>query len=221
MILLSAIEARVLGCLFEKAATVPEYYPLTLNALTNACNQKSSRDPVMSLEDMDVLKAVARLRDANLVVEKSELGSRVPKYAHRFDGLLKATPAELAALCVLFLRGPQTPGEIRSRSGRLHEFKDPAEVETLFTNLMTRPDGPYIVKLPRQTGHKENRYAHLFCGDPMKNEAEPIANPNALRVSPPAPGHDDDRLTQLEKRVEELSRIVEELRSRAPEPEQA
>ena len=214
MILLSPIEARVLGCLFEKSMTTPESYPLTLNSLTNACNQKSSRDPVMSLEDMEVLKAVARLRDANLIVEKSELGSRVPKYVHRFENLLKSTPAEQAALCVLFLRGPQTPGEIRSRSGRLYEFKDPAEVETIFTSLMTRADGPFVVKLPRQTGHKENRYAHLFCGDPGVGQ-EPEANAGALDVSTPSNGS-TDRLARLEKRIEELERIVEDLRKGSP-----
>lgn len=211
MILLSPIEARVLGCLFEKSLTTPESYPLTLNSLTNACNQKSSRDPVMSLEDMEVLKAVARLRDANLIVEKSEPGSRVPKYVHRFENLLKATPAEQAALCVLFLRGPQTPGEIRSRSGRMHEFRDPAEVETLFTTLMTRPDGPFVTKLPRQTGHKECRYAHLFCGDPAAGrEPEDEAAPPAR--APSITG--GDRLDELEKRVVELERIVGELQKR-------
>src|SRR4051812_33630569 len=110
MLLLSAVEARVLGALVEKESTTPEYYPMTLNALVNACNQKSSRDPVMSLDGMQVLAAIARLRDHGVVEERNELGGRAARYGHKFDRLLACSPAERAALCVLFLRGPQTPG---------------------------------------------------------------------------------------------------------------
>ena len=208
MQLLSAIEARVLGSLVEKESTTPEYYPMTLNALVNACNQKSSRDPVMSLTDMQVLAAIARLRDNGTIEERNEHGGRVPRYGHHFERLITATPAERAALCVLFLRGPQTPGEIRGRTGRLHDFKTPAEVESTLNALMTRPE-PVVIKLPRITGHKENRFMHLFCG-PISGESEPTV---AETVQPPA-GDLADRLAALEDRVDALRRDVEAIKNR-------
>jgi uncharacterized protein YceH (UPF0502 family) len=207
MRLLSTVEARVLGSLVEKESTTPEYYPMTLNALVNACNQKSSRDPVMSLEEMQVLQALARLRDNGIVEERSEHGARVSRYAHHFDRLTSATPAERAVLCVLFLRGPQTPGEIRGRTGRLHDFKTPAEVEAVLNVLMTRPE-PLVTKLPRQTGFKENRYAHLFCG--------PVSGDNAESAAPEtaAPAVSPDRLEAIEEKLEALRRDVEAIKAR-------
>ena len=210
MLLLSPIEARVIGALVEKESTTPEYYPMTLNALVNACNQKSSRDPVMSLDDMQVLAAIARLRDNGVVEERNEHGGRAARYGHKFDRLISASPAERAALCVLFLRGPQTPGEIRGRSGRLHEFKTPADVEAVLNGFITRPE-PIVAKLPRMTGHKENRFAHLFCG-PVEGDGMPDepAAPPAAALS----GAQDERLAALELKLESLRRDVDAIKSR-------
>jgi uncharacterized protein len=207
MLLLSAAETRVLGSLVEKESTTPEYYPMTLNALVNACNQKSSREPVMSLDDMQVLQAIARLRDNGIVVERSEHGARVPRYGHQFDRLINATPAERAVLTVLFLRGPQTPGEIRGRTGRLHDFKTPAEVESVLNALMTRPE-PVVARLPRATGFKESRYAHLF-GGPLDTQATVAETP-----APAAAPAGDDRVRQLEEKVDALRRDVEAIKER-------
>lgn len=210
MLLLSAVEARVLGSLIEKESTTPEYYPMTLNGLVNACNQKSSREPVMSLDDMTVLHAIARLRDNGIVEERSE-GGRVSRYAHRVERLVPLTPPERAAICVLLLRGPQTTGEIRGRSGRLHEFRDPAEVESVLNALMTRPE-PVVTKLGRVTGHKENRYAQLLTG-PALEDAAATTPAQAGPVVPVTPV-DDPRLAALEAKVEALRRDVDAIKER-------
>jgi uncharacterized protein YceH (UPF0502 family) len=208
-IVLSAVEARVLGCLIEKETTTPDLYPLTLNSLTNACNQKSSRDPVMSLDDMTVLQALARLRDNGIVAERSESGSRVPKYAHYFEHLVPCIAAERAVFCILMLRGPQTPGEIRSRSERLHSFRDPAEVEALLQALMTRPSGALVVKLPRQTGFKESRYAHLLSGPPGTEAT-------VERSSPASAESLESRVATLEQKVSDLSEQIVALSANFP-----
>jgi len=208
MLLLSPIEARVLGALVEKESTTPEYYPMTLNALVNACNQKSSRDPVMSLDDMQVLAAIARLRDNGVVEERNENGGRAARYGHKFERLLSCSVAERAALCVLFLRGPQTPGEIRGRSGRLHEFKTPAEVEAVLNGFITRPE-PIVAKLPRMTGHKENRFAHLFCGA-VEGGGELPAEPAVTQAGEQG----EERLAALEQKIEALRRDVEAIKTR-------
>ena len=215
MLLLSAVEARILGSLIEKESTTPEYYPMTLNALVNACNQKSSRDPVMSLDEMTVVHGLARLRDNGVVEERSEPGSRVPRYAHKFERLVQTTPAERAALCVLLLRGPQTTGEIRGRSGRLHEFRDPAEVDSTLQALMTRAE-PVVEKMGRQSGHKENRYRHLLGGAPAEEVSTPtgvapVAASAAPAITPPP---DDARLDALEKKVDALRRDVDAIKER-------
>ncbi|MFC1772253.1 YceH family protein, partial [Pseudomonadota bacterium] len=152
-ICLTPYEARVIGCLLEKERTTPEHYPLSLNALTNACNQKSSRDPVLALDEATVRDTIDLLEKKRYIIEKSGFGSRVTKYQHRFCntefGELKLTGQELGIVCVLLLRGPQTPGELRSRTERLCKFQDIHEVESTLDQLMQRDDGPFVAKLPR------------------------------------------------------------------------
>ncbi len=178
---LTTIEARVLGALVEKSLTTPEYYPLTLNSLTAACNQKSNRDPVVSYDERDVVRAVETLRDKGLTMMVTGAGSRVAKYKHTFARRLQFNDAEVAALCILMLRGPQTVGEIRGRTGRLHDFPDLPAVESTLQGLMSRGDGIYVMQLPRQPGRKESRYAHLLCGEPEIIEEEYEAKPEAAR----------------------------------------
>lgn len=166
---LSSIEARVIGCLLEKELTTPDQYPLSLNALTNACNQKTNREPVLELTEAAVQQAVDSLLKKYLVSDKSAgYGGRVTKYKHRFCntefGSLKFDSREVGILCVLLLRGPQTPGELRSRTNRLCEFTDAAQVENTLKGLMEREDGPFIARLARAPGAREARYAHLFSG---------------------------------------------------------
>jgi uncharacterized protein YceH (UPF0502 family) len=166
---LSAIEARVVGCLIEKEITTPDQYPLSLNALTNACNQKTNRDPVLELTEAAVQQAVDGLMKKYLVSDKSAgYGGRVTKYKHRFCntefGSFKLSKQELGIICVLLLRGAQTPGELRSRTNRLCDFADAAQVESTLKGLMEREDGPFIARLPRAPGARESRYAHLFSG---------------------------------------------------------
>ncbi len=165
---LTPIEARVIGCLIEKQITTPDQYPLSLNALVNACNQKSNRDPVLELEERIVQQTVDDLGRKHLVVEKSGFGSRVPKYQHRFCnteyGTLKLDPQELAIVCELLVRGPQTPGELRGRAARMAPFGDVSEVEAALTRLSLREDGPFVTQLAREPGRRDSRWAHLFSG---------------------------------------------------------
>ena len=169
--ILSQIETRVLGALIEKQITTPDYYPLTLNALTIACNQKSNRDPVLTLEETTVVRVLDDLREKKLAWRVTGVGSRVPKYRHDITNVYKLSPQEVAIVCVLFLRGPQTPGELRSRTSRLYEFDNLEEVETTLIGLMERED-PYVIKLPREIGRREQRYAHLFSGEVKIEESE-------------------------------------------------
>jgi len=166
---LNDIEARIVGCLIEKSIVTPDQYPLTLNALTNACNQKSSREPVMSLTPGQVQHSIRELENKHLVRTEENLKSRVEKYVQRFCNTrysdLQFSDAERAIVCLLLLRGPQTPGELRSRSGRLHEFADNAEVVQALAGLMEREPYPLVVKLPRTPGRKDSEYMHLFSGD--------------------------------------------------------
>ena len=166
---LTAQEARVLGCLIEKEMTTPEYYPLSLNALTNACNQKSNRDPVMHLEEIDVVRCLDTLRFKGLAMQAASDGGRVPKYKHNLAQKLYMEPEEQAILCELLLRGPQTVGELRSRSERMRAFSNLEQVEEVLHLLANRKE-PLLVKLPRQPGRKENRLAHLLCGTPSIEE---------------------------------------------------
>jgi uncharacterized protein YceH (UPF0502 family) len=171
---LSAVEARVLGVLAEKQRTVPDTYPLTLNALVSGCNQKSSRDPVMELGNAEVQQALDSLRGMTLVIESS--GGRVPRYEHNIERVLQIPATSAALLAVLMLRGPQTAGELRINCDRLHKFADISAVEGFLRELAERPAGALVVELPRQPGSRENRWAHLLCGAPaMERHAAPAA----------------------------------------------
>ena len=196
-------EARVIGCLLEKQRTTPEHYPLSLNALTNACNQKSSRDPVLALDEATVQDTVDALMKKHYVVEKSGFSSRVTKYQHRFCnsefGPLQFSGQELGIVCVLLLRGPQTPGELRTRTERLCKFQDTREVESTLVQLMQRDDGPFVTKLAREPGRRENRFAHLF-GDDIEM-SETAAHDDAVSTGP---GTDADRVARLEQLVKQL-----------------
>ena len=165
----SPAEARVIGCLIEKEITTPDQYPLSLNALTNACNQKTNREPVLELSEATVQQSVDALMRKYMVSDKSAgYGGRVTKYKHRFCntefGSLKFTKQELGIICVLLLRGPQTPGELRTRTNRLCDFADTGQVESTLKDLLSREDGPFVARLPRASGARESRYSHLFSG---------------------------------------------------------
>lgn len=205
--ILNNVEVRVLGCLVEKELTTPEYYPLSLNALTNACNQKSNREPVLTLEEADVVRALDSLRFKQLALQSAE-GGRVPKYRHALVEKLRFPPAELAVLAELLLRGPQTVGELRTRAERMHAFPDLAAVEGVLEELLARTP-PLVTRLPRQPGRKESRYAHLFSGEPeLAVEAlSPSPEPARLRVMA-----ENDRIAKLEGEVAELRLEVSELR---------
>lgn len=202
-ICLTPCEARVIGCLIEKQRTTPEHYPLSLNALTNACNQKSSRDPVLALDEATVQDTVDALMKKHFVIEKSGFGSRVTKYQHRFCnsefGDLQFSGQELAIVCVLLLRGPQSPGELRTRTERLCKFEDSREVESTLDQLMQRDDGPFVTKLPREPGKRESRFAHLFGSE---TEIHETADP--ARSVPAGPGTDSERMEQLEQMIRQL-----------------
>lgn len=204
---LTPTQARVLGCLIEKELTTPDYYPLSLHALTMACNQKSNRDPVMELAEAEVQNAVDMLIRQGLAAQRADLGGRVPKYAHKLAGTLTKTfefsRAELAVMGELLLRGAQTPGELRARAARMHPFADLAEVEAILTRLATREEGPVAVELARQPGRREARHACLFMEVPeeasVAQERVPSAD-MALRVQ------------ALEEQVARLTVEVERLR---------
>jgi len=206
--LLNDVEVRVLGSLIEKQVTTPEYYPLTLNALVNACNQLSNRHPVVSYDDKTVARALESLRGKNLAYIFYGSDSRVPKYKQMLTDLLKLSPAETAVMCVLMLRGPQTVGEVRGRTGRLYSFADLAEAEATLDALAQREE-PLVLKLPRQPGRKEARYAHLLAGVPELEEArpEPRVEPAVREVRA-----ENERLARLEAEVESLRGEVAELR---------
>ena len=203
-------EARVIGCLMEKSVITPDQYPLSLNALVNACNQKSSREPVLSLEQNVVQRTVNDLIAKRLVMIQ-EFGSRVDKYQQRFCNThfaeIKFSPAEFAVICLLLLRGPQTPGELKAHSGRLHEFPDPAEVDATLESLLTRSDGPFVARLPREPRRKDHAYAHLFSG---AIESAPASAPAAASEESPAPR--PSALAALESRVAALEQEVAALR---------
>jgi uncharacterized protein YceH (UPF0502 family) len=212
---LTAHEARVIGCLIEKQIATPDQYPLSLNALTNACNQKSNRDPVLALDEREVQSVVDALMRRQLVLEKSGFGSRVPKYQHLFCntqfGSLRFSPQGTAIVCELLLRGPQTPGELRTHAARLAALHDVSEVESELEDLMTRPDGPFVARLPREPGRRESRYMHLFSGDaPQAAETETAASPSAAADTPQI----GERLAALEAEVAALRRELEALKAR-------
>lgn len=207
--ILSEVEVRVVGSLVEKQVTTPDYYPLTLNALTNACNQLSNRDPVVRYDETTVTAALDSLRGRNLVYVFYGSESRVPKYKHMMREKYELSAAELAVMCVLMLRGPQTVGEVRGRTGRLYEFADLGEVESILDSLARR-DEPLVVKLPRQTGRKDARYAHLLSGPVVLEEAEQAESGAAPQHV--ARGTSADRIARLEAEVESLRGETEDLR---------
>ncbi len=208
-VLLDDIEARVLGSLAEKALTVREQYPLTFNSLLAACNQKSSREPVMDLDLGSLGRAVQSLIDKGLAERVQAPGDRVPKFRHRISALLGTDDPKLTGLfIVLLLRGFQTPGEIKGRSERLCSFESTAEVEGLLRELSARPE-PLVARLPRQAGQKETRYRHLFSSPASAAGPEPEAGPAATAAEPAAA---DDRLAALERRVEALEAALGELK---------
>ncbi len=203
-------EARVIGCLMEKSVITPDQYPLSLNALVNACNQKSSREPVLSLEQGVVERTVKDLIAKQLVMTQ-EFGSRVEKYQQRFCNThfaeIKFSAAEFAIVCLLLLRGPQTPGELKAHSGRLHEFVDSAEVEAALHALMTRADGPFVARLPREPRRKDHAYAHVFAG-PI--ESAPLSIASSENAEPSIPR--SSALAALEARVEKIEQELAALK---------
>jgi uncharacterized protein YceH (UPF0502 family) len=218
---LSALEARVIGCLIEKQITTPEQYPLSLNALTNACNQKSNREPLLALPETQVQSLIDGLSRKHLLLERSGFGSRVPKYQQRFCNtefsVFQFSAQERAIVCELLLRGPQTPGELRSRAARMAPFADVREVEAALQALAARESGPMVRRLAREPGRRDARYAHLFGTDDPGSAAEADSSASASSGTPtstPPPSADlsADRLTALEIEVRALRQEIEQLK---------
>ena len=207
---LSEVEVRVLGALVEKEITTPEYYPLSLNALVNACNQKSNRDPVTALDEESVRQAVRSL-SAQALVRSAGGDSRVAKFEHRLNELYNFHRHEIAVLCVLLLRGPQTPGELRTRAERMYAFEDLEAVHSALNHLMRR-EPPLASALPRQPGTKESRYMHLLSGDAESTTASAAAESESVPKISGAGAADLDRIIQLEAEVNLLRRELETLR---------
>ena len=212
---LTKIEERVIGALIEKGLTTPDYYPLTLNSLTAACNQKSNRNPVVDFDEKTVLRSLDSLKERGLARMQSGADMRVPKYYHRFDEVGRFSGPEVAIMCELMLRGPQTVGELRGRASRMHEFADLAQVESVLLELANRADGPAVKKLPRRAGHKESRYAHLLAGEPevaSDPDAEPAVEGARLEVVA-----ENERMDRLEETVTALQGAVDEIRQQLTE----
>jgi len=197
---LNDIEVRVLGSLVEKQVTTPEYYPLTLNALMLACNQKNNRTPVTAYDETTVAGALESLREKNLAYVFYGSTSRVPKYKHVLPEVMHLTQPELALMCVLLLRGPQTTGELATRAFRLHEFSGLEEVESTLNTLISREPDPLVMRMPRQAGQKEARFAHLLSGEVIADTAS--------EAVVPARGRGNDRVLALEAEVETLKAEV-------------
>lgn len=204
--MLTDIEVRVLGALVEKQVTTPEYYPLTLNALTLACNQKNNRHPVTSYSETEVASALETLREKSLTYVFHGSTSRVPKYKHVVPEVMHLNPAETALMCALMLRGPQTLGELRSNAGRFHEFSDLDEVDETLNGLAVREPEPLVVRLQRQPGQKEARVAHLLSGDPPEEIISETATPRASSRH-----NDRERIESLEQSVAALTEEVKNL----------
>jgi len=216
----------VIGCLVEKQITTPEQYPMSLNALTNACNQKSNREPVLQLPETEVQSLIDALSRKHLVLERSGFGSRVPKYQQRFCNtefsVFQFTPQERAIVCELLLRGPQTPGELRSRAARMAEFTDAAQVEAALEALARRESGPLVRRLAREPGRRESRYAHLFgtrapdaAADAAPDAPEPAALAQPAAGTPAASATDAmlaERVAALEREVSLLREEIERIR---------
>jgi len=204
---LHPVEVRVLGALFEKDQTTPEYYPLTINALVNACNQKSNRDPVVSYDEDTVETALDGLRAKGLAARISGHDMRVPKHAHRLSEVINLGRREAAVLCVLMLRGPQTTGELRGRTERLYQFDDLEAVDACLTRLMEWEPEPLVARLPRQAGYKEVRYSHLLSGEPQTAPMPSLAAPTAnVREA------GNDSVARLQASVDRLEAEVADLK---------
>ncbi len=205
---LTAVEARVIGCLLEKQVTTPEQYPLSINGVVTACNQKTNREPVMNLAEHEVQTVLDELVKRHYLRTVSGFGNRVTKYEQRFCnsefGDLKLSSAEVALITTLLLRGPQTPGELRTRGERMHQFSDMAEVENALEHLATREDGPYVVRLPREPGKRESRFMHLFSGDvqTLVNVVEAVSPAEASLAA---------RVDALEEEMAELKQRLDSL----------
>ena len=223
---LTAMEARVIGCLIEKQVTTPDQYPLSLNALVNACNQKSNRDPMMDVVEATVQSTLHDLSRKHFILERSGFGSRVPKYQHVFCnteyGSLKFTPQELAIVCELLLRGPQTPGELRPRASRMATFGDADQVEAVLEGLRSRDDGPFVARLPRLAGRRDSQYAHLFSGAVAGAEAadsgaaRPAASTTGSGIATSSPPPTSPMITarapESPSRIDRLESEVRQLR---------
>jgi len=207
---LNDIEVRVLGSLIEKDITTPDYYPLSLNALVNACNQKNNRDPVMALDEASVRQALSSLQEKRMAGPAGGADSRVTKYEHRLQEVFNFDRREIAVVCVLLLRGPQTPGELRGRTERMYRFEALDDVEAALKKLMER-EPSLVAVLPRQPGTKESRYLHLFSGEPPAIENEPVVARSHVRTP------EDARIANLEAEVSALRQEVAELRRQVTE----
>jgi uncharacterized protein len=220
---LSALEARILGALIEKEITTPDQYPLSLNALVNACNQKTNRDPVMSLDEATVQQALDGLSKRHLILERSGFGSRVVKYRHRLcngdHNPIQMTAQEVAVVTELMLRGPQTPGELRSRAQRLATFTDLGDIETTLEMLAAREDGPYVMRLPKMPGAREARYCQLLTGEPDL-EAMSKAAAQATPVAGVAEGGvvAASLLERIETLEAQVQTLLERLNAISPSP---
>lgn len=213
MLILNETEVRVLGSLIEKDITTPDYYPLSLNALVNACNQKNNRDPVTTLNEDAVREALSTLQEKRLAGPARGADSRVTKYEHRLQEVFNFTRGETAILCVLLLRGPQTPGELRGRTERMHRFEALDEVQSVLQRLMQREE-PLVKVLPRQPGTKESRYTHLLSGDVEGSVDMPARNQESMEAGgSPA----SDRIYRLEEQVSTLQSEVADLKRQLAE----
>ena len=210
-IILNEFEARVLGALIEKEITTPDYYPISLNALVNACNQKSNRDPLMTLDENSVREALRSLNQKELAGPADTFDSRVAKYEHRMQEAFNFTRSETAILCELLLRGPQTPGELRSRAERMHHFDELSQVQSALQLLMKR-EPPLAAVLPRQSGRKEARYAHLLSGDVKQVETVP-PGPDATSTGGSNSHTNTERIALLENEVSALKQELSDLKA--------
>ena len=211
---LNETECRVVGCLIEKDITTPDYYPLSLNALVNACNQKNNRDPVMALDEEAVRQALATLQEKRMAGPASGADSRVPKFEHRLQELFNFDRREVAVVCVLLLRGPQTPGELRGRTDRMYHFEALDDVVSALDRLAQR-EPPLVCVLPRQPGTKESRYMHLFSGPPSLGMTEPLLPVAGTSAISALAGN--DRVSRLENEVAQLRQELAEMREEIAE----
>jgi hypothetical protein len=206
--LLNSVEARVLGALVEKQITTPAYYPLTLASLTSACNQKSNRNPVTDLDEKEVARAILTLRDKHLVWETAGAGARVLKYSHNLTQHFEFSNQQLAVLCELMLRGPQTGGELRTHCERMVPLGNSEHTDAILQSLIEYPETPLAVKLPREPGRRENRFAHLLCGEPEISTKPVVVKPDAAVLEVLA---ENKRIVALETEVQQLRSEVAEL----------